>query len=155
MIDFLLMTMFFDVVINRHEAFNAEEVQRILRTGGYFITQQVGGSNNNDLSHRLIDDFQPSWPYWDLAYARNEVEQAGMEVLYCDEIHPKQRFFDVGALVYFAKVIEWEFPGFSVDNCFDKLVAIHEIYKEQGYIESTEHRFIFVCRNDFLTHSTE
>lgn len=35
----------FDIVINRHESFDPAEVGRVLKKGGYFITQQVGGEN--------------------------------------------------------------------------------------------------------------
>jgi len=136
----------FDIVINRHEALNASEVARILRPGGYFITQQVGGKNNNNLSVQVIDYFQPRYAHWDLAFARKVLEEAELEILISEEAFPKQRFFDVGALVYFAMVIEWEFPGFSVDGCFDRLLALHAVCKAQGYIEAIEHRFMIVCQ---------
>ena len=32
----------FDLVINRYGSFNLSEVKRVLRTGGHFITEQVG-----------------------------------------------------------------------------------------------------------------
>lgn len=35
----------FDIVINRHESYDLHEVRRILKPGGMFITQQVGGDN--------------------------------------------------------------------------------------------------------------
>ena len=34
------------------------------------------------------------------------------------------KFFDVGAFVWFARIIMWEFPSFSVDFCFDALFLI-------------------------------
>jgi SAM-dependent methyltransferase len=33
----------FDLVLNKHESFSPAEVRRILRPGGTFLTQQVGG----------------------------------------------------------------------------------------------------------------
>jgi len=39
----------FDLIINRHESYSAQEVKRILKPKGYFITQQVGATN--DLTH--------------------------------------------------------------------------------------------------------
>jgi hypothetical protein len=32
----------FDVILNRHEAFDAFEVRRIFKPGGIFLTEQVG-----------------------------------------------------------------------------------------------------------------
>jgi len=40
----------FDLVINRHTAFVADEVLRVLTPGGRFLTQQVGDQNYADLS---------------------------------------------------------------------------------------------------------
>jgi len=47
----------FDVVINRHESFDLQEVDRVLKHGGYFITQQVGSKDGNEFAERLNDNF--------------------------------------------------------------------------------------------------
>lgn len=57
--------------------------------------------------------------------------------------HP---FFDVGALVWFARIIEWEFPGFSVDSCLDRLLNAQRILERNGCIEGRIHRFLLVAR---------
>lgn len=41
----------FDVVANRHESFDVGEVYRVLRPGGYFVTQQVGGKTTAPSPH--------------------------------------------------------------------------------------------------------
>ncbi|MFZ5966929.1 MAG: hypothetical protein ACOYVK_07115 [Bacillota bacterium] len=51
----------------------------------------------------------------------------------------------MGALVYFTKIIEWEFPGFSVEKCFDKLCKLHDKIEQHGFIDSIEHRFLIVA----------
>lgn len=99
----------FDIVINRHEAFNVDEISRILKSGGYFITQQVGGRNNNDLSEKLIDGFKPLFPKHDLKNNIKLLHKKGFKIILSDETFPKTKFYDIGALVYFAKVIEWNF----------------------------------------------
>ena len=53
----------FDIIINRHESFDIKEVERILKPEGIFITQQVGGKNNEILSKALIDNFNPLYAY--------------------------------------------------------------------------------------------
>lgn len=137
----------FDMIINRHESYDVKEVKRILKPGGIFVTQQVGGKNNEILSKRLIKDFMLQYSHLNLKYALHELDRNSFEVLYSDEYFPYLRFFDVGAIVYFAKIIEWEFPGFSVDRCFDELCRMHEELKEKTYIESHEHRFIIAAKN--------
>ncbi|MDR7870116.1 MAG: methyltransferase domain-containing protein [Tissierellaceae bacterium] len=136
----------FDMIINRHESFDIKEVRRILKPNGIFITQQVGGKNNEILSKALLKDFNPKFPENTLDISLKEIEENFFEVLYAREFFPFLRFKDIGAIVYFAKTIEWEFPNFSVDSCFQELCELNEEIKVKGYVESIEHRFIIVCR---------
>lgn len=61
-------------------------------------------------------------------------------------MNPSIRFLDVGAFVYFAKIIEWEFPGFSVDNAFDTLCQFQSEIEKSGFVQGTEHRFIIAAQ---------
>ncbi len=54
------------------------------------------------------------------------------------------KFYDVGALVWFAHIIEWEFPGFSVKACLNNLLQAQEILEKKGIIGGTIHRFLLV-----------
>lgn len=137
----------FDIIINRHESYSVKEVKRVLKPDGIFITQQVGGNNNEILSRRLIKNFVPKYLKHNLSNAVEEFKENSFEVLGKDEYFPYLHFYDVGAVVYFAKIIEWEFPGFSVDACFNELCRMHEELKEKQYIESYEHRFLIISKN--------
>ena len=53
---------------------------------------------------------------------------------------------DIGAFVWFAHIIEWEFPGFSVDKCFEQLLKMQRIIENQGKIEGTIHRYLIAAR---------
>ena len=70
-----------------------------------FITQQVGGTNTNDLSNKLIDKFKPNFPDFDLVHQKSIFLANNFKLLYEAEEFPWLRFFDVGAVVYFAKLI--------------------------------------------------
>jgi SAM-dependent methyltransferase len=138
----------FDIVLNRHEAYDRKEVQRVLKPNGIFISQQVGGSNNRSLSERLLTEFVKSSSDF---YLENEVyrwAQLGFDVIYKNEYFPKLYFYDVGAVVFLAKVIEWEFPNFSVDTHFHQLVELQKELEYKGYVETLQHRFIVVLRNN-------
>ncbi|MBQ7982483.1 MAG: SAM-dependent methyltransferase, partial [Clostridia bacterium] len=50
------------------------------------------------------------------------------------------RFFDVGALVWFARIIEWEFPGFSVESCLERLLAAQTLLEKTGSLCAKTHR---------------
>lgn len=136
----------FDIAINRHDSFAPAEVWRVLKNGGYFITQQVGGKNNVDLSYRLCKGFTPQYPNHTLQSNMNELRALGFEVLRAEEAFPALRTFDTGALVYFAKIIPWEFPDFSVDGSFDSLCDCQREIEKNGFIQSTEHRFLIVAQ---------
>ena len=136
----------FDIVINRHGAFDPDEAGRVLKRGGYFITQQVGGKNNNDLSYRVINNLILPYPEHTLENNISTLKKAGFEIIKAEEAFSSIRFFDVGAFVYFAKIIEWEFPGFSVEACFDKLCELQREIEERGFFQGTEHRFIIIAR---------
>ncbi|CAM4374905.1 class I SAM-dependent methyltransferase [Paenibacillus tarimensis] len=140
----------FDLVMNRHEAYSPKEVKRILKPGGMFITQQVGGRNNRELSAYLLgDEAAKVDDEWKLEGAIRQLAEAGFEILQQEEQFPVIRFRDVGALVYYAKIIEWEFPGFTVEKCFDRLTSLQERLERQGYVESMEHRFLIVARKPY------
>jgi SAM-dependent methyltransferase len=137
----------FDIVINKHASYSMKEVKRILKPNGMFITQQVGERNNEILSNRLIKDFNRQYENFNLNYILNEFSINDFKVLYENEYFPYLHFYDVGAIIYFAKIIQWEFPGFTVDNAFNELCKMYEELKSKPYIESCEHRFIAVGKN--------
>ena len=102
----------FDLVLNRHDAFNLREVHRILAPGGTFLTQQVGGGNLKDLTK----NFHCSQKYngfssWSI---KKGLANAGFSIKYAKEWKGKREFKDVGAVVYFLKAIPWIVPGFNV-----------------------------------------
>ncbi|WP_232729813.1 class I SAM-dependent methyltransferase [Paenibacillus phocaensis] len=138
---------FFDLVINRHESFSAREVYRILKPGGVFITQQVGGQNNRELSRYLLGEGAMETPAnFDLAHTVRDLTEAGYTVEVQQEFFPEVRFREIGALVYYAKIIEWEFAGFSVERCFEKLCELQDQLEQTGYVSSREHRFMILAR---------
>ncbi len=137
---------FFDVIINRHESYNPSEVERVLKPNGLFITQQVGGMNNNALSKYLIDDFKPQYADITLNNFIDDLNKDSFDIMFQAEEFPNLEFYDVGAIVFFAKVIEWEFPGFSVDSHIDKLLEIEKHIAQKGKYVTVEHRFMIVAR---------
>ena len=137
---------FFDLVINRHESFYPQEIKRILRPGGVFITQQVGGKNNRELAEAVMGKAQDTYISNNLTEVRGRFESCGFEILRGEEFFSEVRFSDVGAVVFYAKVIGWEFPDFSATRCFDRLLALQEKLESQGWIESTEHRFLLAAK---------
>jgi len=136
----------FDLVINRHGDFDARELFRLLRRNGLFITEQVGGDNDRDLVGMVLPNLDKPFPYLNLAEQRKHFEDAGFEIVRAEEAYRPIKFYDVGAFVWFAHIIEWEFPCFSVDKCFERLLKMQEMIDKDGRIEGTIHRYLVVAK---------
>ena len=137
-----------DLVINRHESYEPAEVARILKPGGHFVTQQVGGDNDNDLNALLGAEPNSAYLHWNLAYALDELRGSGLGVLWSAEAEVATRFYDIGAIVYYLKAVPWQVPGFSVDAYRDRLLDMHNQIQSHGYIDIASQRFILVARNE-------
>lgn len=132
----------FDLVLNRHGDYLPAEVFWVLKPGGVFLTQQVGAENDRDLVELLLDPVPPlPFPRQYLSIAREDLEAAGFTVTEAQDAYCPIRFWDVGALVWFARVIPWEFPGFSVETCRDRLFQAQSVLEQKGVIQGTIHRY--------------
>ena len=138
----------FDMVINRHGDFNAEEIYRVLKPGGLFITQQVGAENDRELVELLCGKTELPFPEQYLDVTVRKFRDAGFEILEGQECFRPIRFFDAGALVWFARIIPWEFPGFSVDANQDRLLNAQRILERDGCIEGRIHRFLLMAEKE-------
>ena len=136
----------FDMVINRHGDFNAEEIWRVLKPGGLFITQQVGAENDRELVQLLCGETEIPFPEQHLSITTGKFRDAGFTILRGEEFFGPIRFFDVGALVWFARIIQWEFPDFSVDTHLDNLIRAQQLLERNGSIDGSIHRFLLVAQ---------
>lgn len=136
----------FDIMINRHGGFSPTEIYRLLRENGVFITEQVGSNNERDLIDMVLPFMEKPYPDLNLKTQQNRFKEAGLKILIAEEAYRPIRFYDIGAFVWFAHVIEWEFPGFSVDKCFNELLKMQEIVERDGMVEGTIHRFLIVAK---------
>ena len=66
-----------------------------------------------------------------------------------EEAYRPIRFYDVGALVWFARIIEWEFQGFSVESCLERLLHVQQILERNGSVDGTIHRYLIVAKKIF------
>ena len=139
----------FDLVINRHGDFSPAEIARVLKAGGIFVTQQVGAENDRELVEQLLPHPPaPPFPRQYLSIARADCEAAGLTVLEGQEAFRPIRFYDVGALVWFAHIIEWEFPGFTVESSREQLYRLQEQLEARGVVEGRIHRFLLAARKE-------
>ena len=136
----------FDFIINRHESFDLSEVNRVLKHGGYFFTQQVGNRNFHELASILNDGDVTDYPNHAIANYADTLTQLGFKVIIRDEVGLPNKFFDVGAVIFYAKAIAWEIYDFSVETHFDKLCKIQREIDKNGFFHVTGPRFLLAAR---------
>lgn len=136
----------FDVVINRHGDLNPHEIYRVLKPDGVFISQQVGAENDRELVELLCGDLPLPFPDQYASKTAAAFQKEGFSILYQEECFSPIRFYDAGALIWFARVLPWEFAGFSVDTHIQNLMKAQHIMENEGYIEGKTHRFLLVAR---------
>lgn len=136
----------FDLVLDRHESYDVAEVRRVLKPGGFFLTQQVGGSNGKALARFLGLERGPVPQDFNLENEVPKFRAAGFRMMARDQAYPVDRFTDVGALVWYAKVLPWEFPAFSVERCLDRLWLLQRRVDAGNAIENREHRFLLIAK---------
>ncbi|MFE6779263.1 class I SAM-dependent methyltransferase [Streptomyces sp. NPDC057702] len=135
----------FDLVISRHESYDPAEIRRVLRPGGTFVTQQVGGGDLAEINAALG---APPHGYadWDLRSAADELTSAGFTVTWQDEARLPAAFHDVGALVLFLRITPWHVPDFTVERYDAPLRALHAALSAGEPLPARCHRFALVAR---------
>ena len=119
---------------------------RARHTGYCEMTEQVGGDNDRDLAEMVLPDVKPSHPELNLETQRKLFEKAGFRIVRAEEAYRPILFYDIGAFVWFARIVEWEFPGFSVERCFARLLEMQRRLESEGVIKGTIHRYLIVAR---------
>lgn len=135
----------FDLVLNRHSAFDENEVFRILKPKGIFLTQQVSGENLKDLlrEFEIISKFEDKWT---LKIAVERLKKVGFAVTQTKKWQGKLEFNDIGALVYYLKAIPWCVPGFSVDTHKKYLEKLQKRLEKEKILSFTQVRFLIQAK---------
>jgi SAM-dependent methyltransferase len=130
----------FGLVLDRHSAFNPAEVARVLGPDGTFLTQQVHRRSAED----LLTTFgaRPQWPNATSARYVPRLGAAGLDIVDVREWTGRLWFADVGAIVYYLKVVPWLVPGFSVESYAQTLLRLEQrrrdgeelAYTARGYL---------------------
>lgn len=138
----------FDLVLNRHAAFNPSEVARLLTIGGTFLTQQVHGLWAVDLLAAF--DAMPQWP--DAAPERYlpRLRDAGLEIINHQDWSGKLIFTDVGAIVYYLRAVPWLVPDFSVDSHMNYLLILQERLESDEKLVFEARKYLIEARKEVI-----
>jgi SAM-dependent methyltransferase len=135
----------FDLVINRHEEYDPAQVWRVLKPGGHFITQQVGGLNDLDLN-AMLGAPPPEYFDWCLFKTSQDLLGLGFRLLHSKQVNGWTRFTDCGSLVYYLKCIPWQIADFSIERYLDRLTLANAYIETHGFIEFVSQRFYLVAQ---------
>ncbi|GIN85943.1 methyltransferase [Heyndrickxia sporothermodurans] len=137
----------FDLILNRHESYSPKEIKRILSDQGIFLTQQVGGNDCYEMNEKFGVPLNNEFSHWNLKFAIEELEEHQFKIIDSREEFPIQRFYDIGALVYYLKAIPWQIPDFQIEKYVETLYDIHHIIQTKGYFDVHQSRFLITAIN--------
>jgi SAM-dependent methyltransferase len=130
----------FSLVVSRHESYLAAEIARVLRPGGVFVTQQMGGDYN---PYRAALGLPPVEPrVFELQLAREQLRAAGLRVLAGESGSATTTFADAGAFAYWLRAIPWIVEGFSVSAQRAALEALQRRLDDEGPLTIEEPAFV-------------
>lgn len=139
----------FDLVLNRHSAFNPNEVARILAPGGTFLTQQIHGLWACDMLAAF--DVKPQWPGSTLERYVAQLRTTGLTILSAEDWSGRLAFADVGAVVYYLKAVPWLVPGFSVETHVEHLLRLKHRLDSGNELAFTARTFLIEAQKKSLT----
>jgi len=130
----------FDLVVSRHPVdVWWGEIARVLRPGGAYFAQHVGPHSLRDLGEQLGGAW-PARSERDPDVERRAAEAAGLDVLDVQTERTRVAFHDVGAVVYFLRLVPWIVPNFRVATHRDRLRSLHDRIARDGVFETTSSR---------------
>ena len=138
----------FELVTSRHPVTVWwEEIARVLRPGGAYLSQQVGPASVFELVEWFLGP-QPE----EVRRRRHPddtvagAESAGLEVVDLRFERLRTEFLDVGAVVWFLRKVIWMVPGFTVEEHLPALRRLHERIEADGAFVATTTRFLIEAR---------
>lgn len=132
----------FDLVVNRHSSIDPVEVDRVLRPGGAFVTQQVGRANWKELAPHFprMHDFGD-----ELGRQSQGLRDLGFNVT-THEHQDQMVVPSLGEFVYMLSVANWTIPDFDVERDIDALLALErDCLTDVGFVV-TEDRYLLTAR---------
>lgn len=132
----------FDLVISRHPVrVWWDEVARVLCRGGNYYAQHVGPHSMRELAEALRGP-RPGDSARDPRVERHAAESVGLIVNELRYERPEAVFYDIGAVVYFLRVVVWTVPDFSVNRYEHQLRALHERIQVDGCFRTSSSRLL-------------
>ncbi|MEC5142436.1 methyltransferase domain-containing protein [Chitinophaga sp. 212800010-3] len=137
---------YFDLITDRHESYDIDEIYRILKPGGYFITQQVDGKS--DLSIADVIQAKPNTEYLDfnLSYVLDELNSSPFHILLQMEDAGFMRFYDTEALLFYIRSMPYIFENYEEFDFNHITQLLNSYFQTNPYLDVRKDRFIVVAQ---------
>lgn len=146
----------FDLVTSRHPVTAWwDEIARVLRPGGTYLSQEVGPASVFELVEYFLGPQPEARRKRRPEDARDGAVAAGLDIV---DLRPERlriEFFDVGAVVYFLRKVVWMVPGFTVEAYRDRLRELHEQIIADGPFVAHSRRFLIEARKPLASAEAE
>lgn len=131
----------FDLVCSRHPgALWWDQFARVLKPGGSYFAQHVGAVYLRTLIEHFVGPCRQVLQRGQLNpdTVGAQVAAAGLDVVDLRYERIRIEFFDVGAVIYFLRKLDWVIPGFTVAEYRDRLRSLHrQIAAEGAFVTHT------------------
>jgi len=136
----------FDAVIDRHSSYWPEEVHRVLRSGGRFLTQQRGEAGGDGEAWEDLFG-RPTHPHqrFDLSFATCQLEGAGFEIERAEVADTPMVFGDLASVVYYLRLVPWAVEGFDPDADGAALEQIRRRFEKQDQLRICGSHMLIDC----------
>lgn len=139
----------FDVVLTRHVYVYTGEILRVLRPGGYFITQTVGkrtSLNFLDAFGWTPASFGPDW-WQPVAELADEFRSQGCSIIASGEYDIPCWFTDISSFMFWLLAVPWP-EEINLDRHWEKINRILETCQTERGIQTNEHRGLLIVQKE-------
>ena len=139
---------YFDVVLLRHLRVDVGEIVRVLRLGGYFITQMVGKNSSKNFLEAFgwtSDSFGADW-WQSVGELAQQFHEKGCRVVAQGEYDVRCWFKDVDSFMFWMMSIPWP-EEIQLEKHWKNINRILETSTTSRGIETNEHRGLLIIQN--------
>lgn len=152
----------FDVVLNRHGPVFPQEIVRVMRPRGVFITHQVGGRNFQSIFDAFNFGFDSNGDYWQHYWKKHSIDpqdqpslilgfkHLGCRIVGCGEYDVPYYFSDVESLVFFLKAVPLP-EEFNIDRHWRSIQLLLKTHETSRGIRTNEHRELLIVERPSST----
>jgi SAM-dependent methyltransferase len=138
----------FDIVLNRHCTVDVDETFRVLRPGGYFVTQQVGARNTRNICALFgcgVGGEHAPGMFQELDILAGAFRRLGCRVVCAAEYDVRYWFLDVESLLFWFQAIPMP-EDFDIETHWRQVDHVIAEYGTPQGIETNEHRELLIVQ---------